>query len=36
MKSLLWLIEDYLVHMEYHLKQIIGDAFKSDSKYPQE
>ncbi|CAG0995133.1 hypothetical protein ARNL5_03559 [Anaerolineae bacterium] len=23
-KNLLWLIEDYVVHMEYHLKQIIG------------
>jgi len=22
-KTLLWLIEDYVVHMEYHLKQII-------------
>lgn len=22
-KNLLWLIEDYIVHMEYHLKQII-------------
>ncbi len=36
MKSLLWLIEDYVMHMEYHLKQIIGDAFKSNAKYPQE
>ena len=26
-KSLLWLIEDYIVHMEYHLKQILGDKF---------
>ena len=34
-KSLLWLIEDYLAHMEYHLKQIIGDEFKSTAKYPQ-
>lgn len=24
-KTLLWLIEDYLVHMEYHLKQIVGE-----------
>lgn len=24
-KSLLWLVEDYLVHMEYHLRQIISD-----------
>lgn len=24
-KNLLWLIEDYLVHMEYHLKQITGE-----------
>lgn len=24
-KTLLWLIEDYLVHMEYHLRQVIGD-----------
>lgn len=23
-KTLLWLIEDYLVHMEYHLRQITG------------
>ena len=22
-KNLLWLIEDYVVHMEYHLKQIV-------------
>ena len=36
MKSLLWLIEDYNLHMEYHLKQIIGDEFKSNAKYPQE
>ena len=35
-KTLLWLIEDYLLHMEYHLKQIIGDEFKSNAKYPQE
>lgn len=25
-KNLLWLIEDYIVHMEYHLKQIIEEA----------
>jgi DinB superfamily len=25
-KTLLWLIEDYLVHMEYHLKQITGES----------
>ncbi len=25
-KSLLWLIEDYVVHMEYHLKQVIGEV----------
>lgn len=24
-KSLLWLIEDYLLHMEYHLRQIIEE-----------
>ncbi len=24
-KTLLWLIEDYLVHMEYHLRQVIGE-----------
>ncbi len=24
-KTLLWLIEDYLNHMEYHLKQIVGN-----------
>lgn len=24
-KSLLWVIEDYLVHMEYHLRQIIEE-----------
>lgn len=24
-KNLLWLIEDYLIHMEYHLKQIIEE-----------
>jgi hypothetical protein len=35
-KSLLWLIEDYLAHMEYHLKQIVGDEFKTDEKHPQE
>jgi len=35
-KSLLWLIEDYLAHLEYHLKQIIGDEFKSTAKYPQD
>ena len=30
-KTLLWLIEDYLVHMEYHLKQIIEeDWLRSD------
>lgn len=23
-KTLLWLIEDYVVHMEYHLRQVIG------------
>lgn len=24
-KTLLWLIEDYLVHLEYHLKQIVDE-----------
>jgi hypothetical protein len=24
-KTLLWLIEDYLVHMEYHLRQIVDE-----------
>ncbi|MEO8512685.1 MAG: DinB family protein [Ignavibacteria bacterium] len=24
-KSLLWLIEDYVVHMEYHLRQVVGE-----------
>lgn len=24
-KTLLWLIEDYVVHMEYHLRQVIAD-----------
>lgn len=32
-KSLLWLIEDYLLHMEYHLRQIIGeDWLRNDYK----
>ncbi len=26
-KSLLWLIEDYLLHMEYHLRQIIEEKW---------
>jgi hypothetical protein len=25
-KTLLWLIEDYVVHMEYHLRQIVGEV----------
>lgn len=24
-KTLLWLIEDYLIHLEYHLKQIVSE-----------
>ncbi len=24
-KTILWLIEDYLVHMEYHLRHVVGD-----------
>jgi hypothetical protein len=24
-KSLLWLIEDYVVHMEYHLRQVVNE-----------
>jgi hypothetical protein len=33
LKSLLWLIEDYLAHMEYHLAQIIGSEFKPTTSY---
>lgn len=29
-KTLLWLIEDYLVHMEYHLRQISGAEWLRD------
>jgi hypothetical protein len=30
-KNLLWLIEDYVVHMEYHLRQVINeDWLRSD------
>lgn len=25
-KTLLWLIEDYVVHMEYHLRQVVGEV----------
>jgi hypothetical protein len=29
-KNLLWLIEDYVVHMEYHLRQITGAEWLRD------